>query len=271
MGDKTPSTGNVHASQQEAFMHSKKAIEIAIKAGKIMLVNGAETYRVEETVKRVAEAGGLSSVNVFVIPTGILLSSEIDGIPATVLERISSEGLDLEAIDRVNRFARLYSSGTMTPDEALEELKILENPPKFSKRARFFFTGLAGGFFVLLSGGNFIEFFLAYWIASFTVWIFDRLTLNFFINNIIGGFIASILGLIGVLAVNRLGGSASLNTVIVGPLMTLVPGVALTNGIRDLISGELLAGSARIMEALFIAVALAFGVGLTLQLSLLLN
>jgi uncharacterized membrane protein YjjP (DUF1212 family) len=53
--------------------------------------------------------------------------------------------------------------------------------------------------------------------------------------------------------------------VIIGPLMTLVPGVSLTNGIRDLISGELLAGSAKIMEALFIAIALAFGVGMVLQ------
>ena len=50
--------------------------------------------------------------------------------------------------------------------------------------------------------------------------------------------------------------------------MTLVPGVALTNGIRDLISGELIAGSVKIMEALFIAIALAFGVGVVLQLSL---
>ncbi len=48
--------------------------------------------------------------------------------------------------------------------------------------------------------------------------------------------------------------------------MTLVPGVALTNGIRDLISGELIAGSAKMMEALFIAIALAFGVGIVLQI-----
>ena len=249
---------------------SKKIIEIAVKAGKIMLINGAETYRVEETVKRIAEAGGLTAVNVFVIPTGIMLSSEIDGGPVTVLERISSKGLDLEAIDRVNRFAREFTQTPLSDADALEALQVLENIPKFSKRARFFFSGLAGGFFVLLSGGNLTEFFLAYWIASITVWIYDQLTLNFFINNIIGGFMASILGLISVTAVNALGFSASLNTVIIGPLMTLVPGVALTNGIRDLISGELLAGSARVMEALFIAVALAFGVGLTLHLSLLL-
>ena len=61
---------------------------------------------------------------------------------------------------------------------------------------------------------------------------------------------------------------ASINTVIIGPLMTLVPGVSLTNGIRDLISGELIAGSAKIMEALFIAIALAFGVGIVLQFSM---
>jgi len=59
--------------------------------------------------------------------------------------------------------------------------------------------------------------------------------------------------------------TADFNTVIIGPLMTLVPGVSLTNGIRDLISGELIAGTTKMMEALFIAIALAFGVGIVLQ------
>ena len=74
------------------------------------------------------------------------------------------------------------------------------------------------------------------------------------------------LGILLVLLMASFNQFADYNKVIIGPLMTLVPGVALTTGIRDLISGELVAGSAKMMEALFIAIALAFGVGIVLQI-----
>lgn len=246
----------------------KRIINIAVEAGKIMLTNGAETYRVEETVKRMAESRLNTDVNVFVIPTGMIFSAEPDGILITKLYRVSPSGIDLESIDRTNEFARQFSSTDMSLDEA--EIKILElsSPPNFSKLTRFFFSGMAGGFFVLLFGGTLSEFILSYIASSFTILLWDNLTsvnMNFFIKNILGGFLASLFCFIGISIGKLVGVDASFNMVIIGPLMTLVPGVSLTNGIRDLISGELLAGSAKIMEALFIAIALAFGAGMVLQ------
>ncbi len=120
----------------------------------------------------------------------------------------------------------------------------------------------------MLFGGTLIEFLLSYIASSLTILIWDNLNsvnMNFFIKNIISGFLASLICFIGISIGKIAGIEASFNMVIIGPLMTLVPGVSLTNGIRDLISGELLAGSAKIMEALFIAIALAFGAGMVLQ------
>ncbi len=249
----------------------KSIVDIALKAGNIMLTNGAETYRVEDTVKRMIESRGLEEVHVFVIPTGIIVSANIDDRPTTILERIHGEGIDLEIIDRTNAFSRQFTNSNMTTVEAQLQLEVLSNTPTFSKWTRFFFSGMAGGFFIFLFNGSFIEFLLAYIASSFTVLCFDSLSnrhLNFFVKNIIGGFLASLFGIISVSLIRELGFEASLNIVIIGPLMTLVPGVSLTNGIRDLISGELLAGSAKVMEALFIAIALAFGVGIMLQLGI---
>lgn len=249
----------------------KSIVDIALKAGNIMLTNGAETYRVEDTVKRMIESRGLEDVHVFVIPTGIIVSANIDNHPTTILERIHGEGIDLEIIDRTNAFSRQFTNSDMTAKDAQIALEALSNTPTFSKWTRFFFSGMAGGFFIFLFKGSFIEFLLAYVASSFTVLCFDSLSnkhLNFFVKNIIGGFFASLFGILSVTIMGRFGIHASLNIVIIGPLMTLVPGVSLTNGIRDLISGELLAGSAKVMEALFIAIALAFGVGIMLQLGI---
>lgn len=247
----------------------KRIIDIAIETGKIMLLNGAETYRVEETVSRMATSRGIEAVNVFVIPTGIMVSSTYSGQTHTRLMRVSPSGINLEGIDHANAFSRNFSTSQMTLSEAEKTLKTLETLPKFSNKVYYFFGAMAGGFFVLLFEGTMIEFALSYFASLCTLFFWSALSkrkLNFFIKNILGSFCGSFIGLVGVLIAQWLGLDASFNRVLIGPLMTMVPGVSLTNGIRDLISGELLAGSAKIMEALFIAIALAFGVGMVIQM-----
>jgi uncharacterized membrane protein YjjP (DUF1212 family) len=249
----------------------KRIIRVCTHTGKIMLQNGAETYRVEDTVQRMAESKGLQDVNVFVIPTGIMFSAEHGNETITVLERVNPEGIDLESIDRANEFSRKFTLTDMPTEEAETNIAALYATPQFSKKVRILASGMGGGFFVLMFGGTFIEFILAYIASSMTVYITDTIDskhLNFFIRNIIGGFTSMLIAVLSIVFIRAIGFDATLTMVIVGPLMTLVPGVSLTNGIRDLISGELLAGSAKIMEALFIAIALAFGVGMVLQFSL---
>ena len=58
----------------------------------------------------------------------------------------------------------------------------------------------------------------------------------------------------------------SRDLIIVGGLMPLVPGVAITNALRDLLAGDLMSGAARILEAALTAVAVAMGVILVLAL-----
>ena len=250
-------------------MTIKSIINIALETGKIMLKNGAETYRVEETIEKMISSRVDSPVEVFVMSTGIIISVESDGNPFTTVSRIVSSGIDMEYITRANSFSRVFTEGKMSLEEANIMLDQLKTPPKFSGKVRYFFSGMAGGFVVLLFGGSFLEFILAYIASSLTVFFTDKLSkigYNFFVKNIIGGFIAGSLGILLVILMSSFNQFADYNKVIIGPLMTLVPGVALTNGIRDLISGELIAGSAKMMEALFIAIALAFGVGIVLQI-----
>lgn len=249
----------------------KQIISISLETGKVMLQNGAETYRVEDTIEKMISSKHDREVDVFVISTGIIISTEINDEPYTIVERIPSSSIDLETISRANSFSRLFTHENMSMEDATLILDGIKNPPKFPPLVRYAFSGMAGGFFVLLFQGNFQEFLMAYVASVFTVMLFDKLTklsLNFFIKNIFGGFTAATLGLLLVLIFGFFGIDSDYNKIIVGPLMTLVPGVSLTNGIRDLISGELIAGNAKIMEALFIAIGLAFGVGMALQIAI---
>ncbi|MBS7527419.1 threonine/serine exporter family protein [Fusibacter paucivorans] len=248
-----------------------RLIKLALTTGRVLLTNGAETYRVEDTVKRMLESRGMEEVNVFVIPTGIIMSTLDEGRNYSFLERVNPAGIDLEVIDRTNDFSRRFTSSKMSLSDAEQQLEALLATPSYGRVIRFIFCGMAGGFFIFLFGGTIVEFLIAYLASSLTVLFFDYLTkykINFFVKHLLAGAAASALGVLSILGAHAIGVQADLNMIIIGPLMTLVPGVPLTNGIRDLISGELLSGSAKIMEALFVAIAIAFGVGIVLQLGL---
>ena len=57
----------------------------------------------------------------------------------------------------------------------------------------------------------------------------------------------------------------SIDKILVGALMTLVPGLALTNALRDLFAGDLMSGIGRFVEAVMTALALGGGVSIIMR------
>ena len=57
----------------------------------------------------------------------------------------------------------------------------------------------------------------------------------------------------------KLGIITSVDNVIIGNIMTLIPGLGLTNALRDLFTGDSIAGLLRTIEAVLIALAIAAG------------
>lgn len=92
--------------------------------------------------------------------------------------------------------------------------------------------------------------------------ILNSRKLSYFISYIIGGFTTATLALITVnfhLGIN-------LDKIIIGSVMIMTPGVAITNAIRDTIAGDLLSGVARGVEAFLIAIFIAAGAGIALSI-----
>ena len=50
--------------------------------------------------------------------------------------------------------------------------------------------------------------------------------------------------------------------------MLLVPGLAITNAIRDTVAGDYVSGVARALEAVIVAVAIAAGIGFVLSIGM---
>lgn len=245
-------------------IQQQRIIDIALFAGKTILENGAETYRVEETIKILCLSKAIEEVNCFCVPTGIFLSVAFDSQEYTFVRRIKNSRIDLEVISMVNDFSRRYVNHQITDDEAYEQLKTIADSPKFPMPIRLFFAGVAGGFFAMMFNGNWIDCSAAFIVSLLTMALLDSHNFkirSYFIKHVLGGMTLAALTIFIHYIYQLNGLPIHFDNVIIGSLMPLVPGVAFTNALRDTISGDYLSGVSKLSEAMAIAVAIAIGVG----------
>lgn len=245
---------------------AKNLLILATLAGQIMLKSGAETYRVEDTIVRICKSKkNIEFVEAFVIPTGIFISIEYEDDFMSYIKRIKNMTTDLNKIDMVNEFSRKFVTENLNIVDSFQHLKEINKVEIYSNTFKNFFGAAACGFFALLFQGlpldalsSFIGSFAALSILS----KFSKYNVTFFLNNIAGSMIISVLAIISV----RIGFGVNLDIIIIGAIMCLVPGLSITNAVRDTMSGDYLSGLSIGLEAIFSAISIALGVGIILSL-----
>ncbi len=246
----------------------KNVLILALYAGEIMLKNGAETYRVEDTIIRICQAYNIFYVESFVTPTGIFVSldeGQNDNKPVSFIKRIKNRNIDLNKVSQVNDLSRKLSSSILSIDECMKILKEIDAQSKYNPYIKIISAGIASSFIGLLLHATFIDFISSFIISMFVytcVLLTEKLNVSLFMQNFIGGAIASLLAILSTMIHLH----TNIDKIIISSIMILVPGVAITNAIRDSISGELLSGLARTMEAVIIAIAIATGVGTVMNI-----
>lgn len=246
-------------------LQKNKILRIALFAGELMLKNGGETYRSEETIEFICRSKGVEDINSIVTPTGIYISdNSLEGV--SLIRRVHTRTINLEKVSQVNNFSRRFVNNEIEIDDALDVLKEIDHGIKYNIYFRCLSTGLAAGFITLLFQGTFVEFLVSTMVAMIGItfyWRIETLSRASFLANTIAGFIISLLSIICM----YIGIINNIDNVIVGSIMPLVPGVAITNGLRDFISGDLIAGTSKVAEAILIAVSIAVGVGTVLKVA----
>ncbi len=124
----------------------------------------------------------------------------------------------------------------------------------------FVYSGISSAFFTVLFGGGIFEFIIALMtglLVSLISKSFEDLHSYQFFSSIISGAVIAFIAIV----VTTLSKTGNYNYIIVGGIMPLLPGLAMTNAIRDTIRGDLISGIARATEALLVASSLAAGAG----------
>ena len=232
-----------------------------------LALSGAETFRIEETMRRIIGAYGIEC-QAFAIPNCVMVSLEAaNGKPLMVMKRVGFHGNNLEAVEKLNALSRRICAETPAPEVAAQWLKeTLAERRTYSVAAYYLgnFLGAAG--FCPVFGGTMRD---SLWaglmglIIGFVTRQMDRWETNPFFSTITAAFAMAVPAYLaaGFHLIDYV------DAVIIGSLMILVPGLLITNSMRDIIYGDTNSGINRIVQVLLSALAIAMGTAAAWQVT----
>ena len=238
-------------------MDRNKLAKAVTRAGVLLIENGAEVTRVEDTMYRICKAYNASTIDSYATPTLLIISFSFDDDNQLYhnIKRVHMKGINLEKIDQVNTLSRRIVNEHLSLEEFDKELRSIDNKDAYNA-----FIQCVGAAICCFGFGLILDAICATIVGilvKIILTLFERLNFGTFIRYLLSGGILTLLSIISTALL-----SSDRDIVIISSIMLLVPGLAITNAIRDSINGDVVSGLARATEAIFIAVAIAVGSGL---------
>lgn len=233
-----------------------------------LMESGAEIYRVEDSVLRLMNAYQVMDAQVFAIPNCLIVGLiSPEGQPITRITRIPPHGNDIGQLELCNDLCRHLCSEVPPLEQAQAQVDAIAfRRPRYSPQAVLLGYFIGAGFFTAFFGGGLTDA-LCGGLCGLLVGMFLLLLnraagANAFFRTLFAASLASLLSLLLV----RLGVGRDLDAITIGTLMLLVPGMALTNAMREVMAGDLMSGLSHTTDALLTGVAIALGAGVGLAI-----
>lgn len=246
-------------------MDVEKLLNTVVRAGKLLIESGAEIYRVEETMIRLCQSyPEVQVADSFVTGTGIMLSITVNDKTSTRIGRVRSKSVDLHCIDLINSLSRRVCEMHISVDELEACLNAIEKEARYSFWITALFGAIGAAGFAIFFNGTLLDSFAALLVGIVircTTTLFEKVNINSFFTNAIATGVAVALSILLAACIP----GVDANIVIISSIMLLVPGLAITNAIRDTVAGDYLSGLSRGVEASLTALAIAIGAGFMLS------
>ena len=240
----------------------RRVLNAAMEAGHILLQNGAEISRVEETMERICRYYGVSTGEFFVLSNGIFTTAgQISDKTYARVQHIPVEGARMDKIVAVNQLSREIEEGKYRSIGEVERiLEDIKHKKGFRPWQQILASGIGSGFFCVLAGGG-VSDSIAAFIAGLLLYIYVLKISAPHLSKIVGNIFGGMLVVLISLASYHIGLGSNLSHMISGTIMPLVPGIAFTNGIRDIANGDYISGAVRMLDAILIFLSIAIGMG----------
>ncbi len=240
-------------------------LQLATDCGRILLTSGAETGIVESTITDICHVYGFPDSDCFVTPTGIFISVTIaDKATMSLIRRVKNRTVDLDKITHIFQVVDKLKKSKLPIEDFEVRIHQIDTHKRYSNFIQIPFAGFSAGFFCLLFDGKLIDLLVTFVIGCLIKILFivlKKININDWFINAMAGMVAALVALLSV----YFDFHTNKDAIIIGAMMLLVPGLAITNAIRDTISGDLLSGLSRATEAFLTAISIAAGSGLVLK------
>lgn len=247
-------------------MENASALELSFQMGEVLLKNGAEISRVQETMERVARAYEIDAFDVYVLTNAVFATGVEQGVEhAARLKHVPSTTIHFGRITAVNQLSREIVEGKHTIEEAFQILEEVKALPYSTLPLAVLACAVGSACFSYLFGGSWRDALIAFLCGTalelYLHWTGKR-GLSKFLTNLSASALVTFCGAVFFL----LGVGENMDKIIIGSIIRLVPGVALTTSIRDFFNGDYLSGAIRLLDALLVGGCIAVGVGVVVRL-----
>ena len=247
-------------------MQNIDELETVLYAGNLLLSSGAEIYRAEETMYRIADAMQIKDMDAYVTNRGIFASGNVPGkgIESRIMS-VPDKELNIDKIEAVNELSREFCSNRMDLSYLKTSLQNIANMGEQNVAEKILSYFLGAGCFSYAIGTSFRDSLCAAIIGSlvgfYMIWSKYRIKSRVLIT-IIASVLTAVLSHFCV----AIGLGSKLSFIIIGAMMDLVPGVAFVNSVREFSQNNFATGQTLLTSALLTCVSMASGVALVEQL-----
>lgn len=238
---------------------------LALDVGEGLLKNGAEVARVEDTIERICKAYGAVHVEVFTIISMINAAIRMpDGSYSSQLRRVKQTSTNLDTLEGLNTLSRIICREKPSLDEFDEMLHELKNKLAYPWWVNLISSAVSVSAFCLFFGGGMLEALITLFVGSGIYFInnYKSARLNSMAKTVISAFFAATVAGVANIVISDL----RVDSIIIGAIMLLVPGMMFGTAMRDLLCGDLIAGTLKILQAIIQTLMIGFGYMLSFAL-----
>jgi uncharacterized membrane protein YjjP (DUF1212 family) len=237
----------------------REILTLALWAGSIVMENGGNTIRVEETVHRLGTAMGAEWLEVFATPSGIIATDLYAGEHRTKVWRIVTANVDLSRLAAVSDLVRSAAPVGIDCRVVRQRLEqIAAQPRVYSERATTSAVALACASFAILFGGGAREF-----LATLVAAVLSQLTRTWLTRRRLSrpmttGIAAAVGSMLAFELAQGIGAPRP-DLAMLSAVLLLVPGVFLVSSITDLITGHVLSAVAKAANVVLLTASIGIG------------
>ena len=235
------------------------AFNLIMDCGQAMLANGGEVFRAQDTMEIMARSFGIVDFHVYVLTNGIFASAQNGTVSA--VRHVPVVSTNLGHVEAINAISRRVADGELDLNSARLEFERMKRMPTLSPLYNCAAGTMGAGCFAMLFGGG-LPGMLVGALGGLLASASSCALSKHHISRIFRDMLSAIAGTLTALIAQLVYPALQVNFAIIGALMVLTPGVALTMGIRDIINSDYLSGTIRLVDALLVAGCLAVGVTL---------